>query len=802
MRSPGLLCSFLSLALSGAAFAQTTACQEAVPRGNPGDQLGCSVATDGATSVFGANMGNGGRGSVTIEEVSQPIVPADAAPGDQFGFASAIRGNTLIVGAPTADVQGLRDAGAVYVFRQNNGQWVQQAKLSASEASAGAQFGFSVAFDGETLAVGAPRDGARGSLAGAVYLFQPTAGGGWSQQAKLTAARTRPFDEFGYAVALDGATLAVGAPFADGRAGGNQGAVYVFERQGGGWTEGDTLAGASAAAGDELGVAVALDGGTLAAGARRADVGGAVDAGAVYVFEREGRAWGERARLTAPGGGARDLFGGAVALSGARLAAGASQANNGAGLAYLFEKNGAGAWRFRETLRPAANGRFGYSIAMSGNTLVIGAFLARNGAGSAVLCEIDLPPPPADLELTFTAPASARPGDRITYTLTVTNSGPVTATGVVLKEPIPAGLQPVGASLPANCTAQDGTISCSLGDVAPGASAGVKIDWTVLSSCADSIASTATASAANAPAVQSTASTALLLTADLRVTNTAPVTTARGDELPYSLAVTNLGPHCARGVVLTVPIPAGLVPLLLPSGCAVTAAGVRCPLGDLRPLEERSLAVSFRVTPDAAGTITNTAAVSARSTDPQPANSSATARTAVTFAAVRASCQEISGARLAGGTVTYTFLVSNAGLDIQKDNPGDELTDTLPAALTLVSATASSGTAATQGNTVTWNGSIPAGGLVTITVTAAISPATAGTAICNQASIAFDADGNGTNESSGLSDDPGLPGTADPCCFLVPFPNAIPALSVPGLLALVLLLAALGLLRLRRRPAP
>ncbi len=627
MRSPGLLYSLLLLLLSGSAFAQTIDCQE-VPGVNPGDQLGCSVATDGARSVFGANMGNGGRGSVTVSG-SPTVVATDGAPGDQFGFATVIQGDTLIVGAPTADVQGRQDAGAVYIFQRDDGAWVQQAKVTAPDAAAGAQFGFSLAFDGEFLAVGAPRDGARGSFSGAVYIFEKR-GKEWVQSAKLTSGRTKPFDEFGYAVAVSNSTLVVGAPFADGRAGGNQGAVHLFERNG--WTEKDMLVTSSTAAGDELGGAVALDGGTLAVGARRADVGGAVDAGAVYIFESAGRVWRERARLTGPGGGARDLFGGAVGLDDGHLVAGASQADAGAGLAYVFKKNEAGAWHFQEILRPAAGGRFGFSIALHGDTVVIGAFMARGNAGSAVTCEIDPQPLEAALDLTLEVPDSAEPGDQITYILTVTNHGPATATGVVLKAPIPKGLQLGGARPPANCTVQDGTVTCSLGDIAQDPKGKeVKIDWTVLSSCAAEIVNdAATVKAENAPLEDSEPPpTALLLTADLEVTKTAPSTAQRGNAISYDLTVTNHGPHCARGAVLTDVIPTGLSSPSLSSSCGLSAERVRCPLGDLPPLAERALTLRFRTAPAAVGAIVNTATVSTRSTDPNPESSSSTARTAI-----------------------------------------------------------------------------------------------------------------------------------------------------------------------------
>src|SRR5262249_22483183 len=122
-----------------------------------------------------------------------------------------------------------------------------------------------------------------------------------------------------------------------------------------------------------------------------------------------------------------------------------------------------------------------------------------------------------------------------------------------------------------------------------------------------------------------------------------------------------------------------------------------------------------------------------------------------------------------GGTVTFTVTPSNSFPFTLLDNPGDEFTDVLPSALTLVSASASSGTAvASVGtNTVTWNGSMPSGGSVTISIVATINAGTGGTTISNQGTHFFDADNNGTNESSLVTDDPSTAASSDPTQFQV-----------------------------------
>jgi uncharacterized repeat protein (TIGR01451 family) len=261
--------------------------------------------------------------------------------------------------------------------------------------------------------------------------------------------------------------------------------------------------------------------------------------------------------------------------------------------------------------------------------------------------------------------------------------------------------------------------------------------------------------------------------------------------------VTNLGPDTACGVVVKDPIPSGLGSPSAP-GCLIVLDDVneiQCPIDKLPAGQSSTFGVTFKVPPAAAcnSKIVNTASVTALADDPQ-GNNSGTAMTTVVCGGFKGSCDSLAGLSTEGSMVTYTFLLVNNGPADQADNPGDEFTDVLPAGLTLVSASATSGTVTPpppSTTTVTWNGSILAGGTVTITVVATIDLGTLGQTICNPAAIAFDADGNGSNESNG---------TVSPaCCFRVGADIPIPTLSETGLAALSLLLAGLAVLRLRRR---
>lgn len=164
-------------------------------------------------------------------------------------------------------------------------------------------------------------------------------------------------------------------------------------------------------------------------------------------------------------------------------------------------------------------------------------------------------------------------------------------------------------------------------------------------------------------------------------------------------------------------------------------------------------------------------------------NSAYISMTYATFASASTAVRSVCGATMAvspdsyapGSTVTYTVELTNAGPG-QQDNPGDDFYDVLPAGLTLVSATATSGTAAVVvgDNRVAWNGSIPAAGSVTITITATIDPESVpGTWITNQGFFSCDADGDGTHESFRWTDDPTTGTVSDATLLVVGRPETI-----------------------------
>jgi hypothetical protein len=378
---------------------------------------------------------------------------SNAEADDRFGVTVALAadGNTLAVGAIFEDSNATGiggdesndDAlfsGAVYVFTRSGDTWSQQAYVKASNTEEGDLFGVSVALaaDGNTLVAGATGEdsnatGIQGdqgnnaaAVSGAVYIFARSAGT-WSQQAYVKASNTGASDAFGSTVALaaDGNTLAVGVSREDSNAtgiGGDQsndaangsGAVYVFTRSAGTWSQQAYVKASNTGTNDSFGesVALAADGNTLTVGARLEDSNAtgiqgdqgnnaAFNSGAVYVFTRNGDTWSQQAYIKGSNTEAVDFFGARVALTadGNTLAVGASgedsnatgmggdQGNNTArnsGAVYVFTRSG-DTWSQQAYIKasnPGPDDQFGDTIALAadGSTLAVGAWLENSNA--------------------------------------------------------------------------------------------------------------------------------------------------------------------------------------------------------------------------------------------------------------------------------------------------------------------------------------------------------------------------------------------------------------------------------------
>lgn len=314
----------------------------------PGQDLDGCVAIFGDTIVVGASVTGSGSAYVFERDLGGPdawgqaarLLAADGAPGDKFGRSAAIFGDTVVVGATRDDDLGT-DSGSAYVFERDLGgpnAWEQAAKLLAADGVAWDRFGRSVTIAGDTVAVGSDR--------GAAYVFERDAGGpeAWLLVAKLLHPNGSHAD-FGSSVAVLAGTVVVGAPNDD-ELGDFSGSAVVFERDAGGpgtWEPVAKLLAADGEEGDSLGESVAIAGDTVVVGATFDDDLG-FRSGSAYIFQRDAggpEAWGQVAKLLAGDGAGGDYFGGAVAIAGETVVAGARQDDDrgdSTGSAYVYQE--------------------------------------------------------------------------------------------------------------------------------------------------------------------------------------------------------------------------------------------------------------------------------------------------------------------------------------------------------------------------------------------------------------------------------------------------------------------------------
>lgn len=365
------------------------------------DRFGTEMAVSGETlAVTAPEHGSARMGAVYVyvrtEEgwnLQAKIDPPKARP---FARAVALDGETLLVGGleDRAATGGI-DAGLAFIFKRQGGSWAQSAELIPADAQSVHRTGNAVAIRGDTAVVAARDDEEAGQYAGAVYIFQRV-GGGWNQVQKLTASQPEPNAQFGNSIAFDGERLAVAAMLENGL----RGAAYVFKREGNTWMHQQRIVAPDPAGGAIFGRSIALEGRTLVVG-RTDDHEAGPSAGAAFIFTEQADGWRFLQKLAGSDTKGFDQFGTALALSGGRILVGAPSASFNdmptAGAAYLFERKGLG-WAEAQRLSandPATFSGFGWEVTLDNNFAGIGSIFHESGKGVAYLFEdkTDTEPP-------------------------------------------------------------------------------------------------------------------------------------------------------------------------------------------------------------------------------------------------------------------------------------------------------------------------------------------------------------------------------------------------------------------------
>ena len=358
------------------------------PEGKSGDGFGEASAIDGLFAVIASRSDDVGanvnQGSVCVYQFDgvrwnffQKLTDPAGEANDNFGAAVAIRGNTIVVGAPNDDVGVNVDQGTAVVFRYDGTMWNYYQKIGQVIGFPNDYFGSSVALMNEYIVCGAPYfDTSSSNNKGAVYIFQDD-GIQYTQWQSIPASGVNNAAHFGSAVGINSdLEIVVGVPWQNATYS-SQGAVHVYLYDGFSWIYGQTLTDPTSLAGEHLGDFISFRNGVLIA----SQISGNNDKGAASVFEKVNNVYEFSQKLTDPDGIALDRFGQSVSMSQSYAIIGASNVNNFKGKAIIFVKIGTIWKRMQAVTDPYIMGGsnfFGSSLAMDpiSKRFVIGAYLA------------------------------------------------------------------------------------------------------------------------------------------------------------------------------------------------------------------------------------------------------------------------------------------------------------------------------------------------------------------------------------------------------------------------------------------
>lgn len=337
------------------------------------DNFGSAVAVSGNLVVAGAakdDTGNTDSGTAYIFRADTGALLftlSNPTPGfgDDFGFTVAIDGNLVAVGA-RGETTVISRAGAVHIFAADTGQFVRT--ITNPHAANGDQFGSAVALKGDTLVVGTPTDEQGASDSGRAYLINAATGALIRTLENPTVAAG---DQFGTSVAIAGNYAVVSAPFDDGTAT-DAGAVHLFDAVTGDFVR--TIDHPTAAANDQFGLSVSLNGDSLLVGTGKLDDVNGADVGRAFLFTASTGALVTPIDNPTPQAG--DEFGLGAAIGSAGIVIGSwndDSLTSNAGRAYLFDRATATLTASLANPTLPALDTFGAAVALVGDWYVVGS---------------------------------------------------------------------------------------------------------------------------------------------------------------------------------------------------------------------------------------------------------------------------------------------------------------------------------------------------------------------------------------------------------------------------------------------
>jgi hypothetical protein len=403
MRLRAVVVFLAGVLTSGLAISQTWTEQKLVPTG--GLSVGIAVAVSGNVAIIGAPATSSSKGAVYVYtrpalcsqqpctwSLAQTLTAGDGVASDEFGFSLAFDGQTMLIGAPYADVGGRQQQGAAYTFTKSGSTWTQNQKLVSYDGAAGDAFGSSVALFGAHALIGSPDAAIAGNVGqGAAYRFYRAGavGNNYLQAQKFSADDGGRYEAFGSAVALSDTAAFIGASSAVSYGNWGLGAVYAFEQScingvcDPNWPQAQRLVPNDAFLEMMYGNSVAFDGTTVVIGAPYGLWGPTGNCysgkqtcpqGNAYILSKTGGAWALQQELFGPG--LNSQFAASVAIDGARIVVGAPSDGwpSQVGAAYVFDKFTT--WSAIKVLSPSDAGLgdyFGGAVGLDGNTTIVGS---------------------------------------------------------------------------------------------------------------------------------------------------------------------------------------------------------------------------------------------------------------------------------------------------------------------------------------------------------------------------------------------------------------------------------------------
>lgn len=657
-------------------------------------QFGAGVSIDGdvlAVGAYGADEVGANSGVVYVYRLIEGewqredrVVGSATDAGDLFGLSVDLKGDMLVVGSHIESVDGIQ-SGAAYVFRHIAGEWLQEARLLASDGQYDDRFGASVASNGvDTVFVGAWGHDQADSQAGAVYVYSKT-GSEWAEGQILLPSQDTSYASFGTDLALVDERLFVGAPGPGNPL--NLGLVHLYERSGGGpWQFEDAVGVSNVSPAGAFGLNIDAHGDDLVVGCIYCEPHFEVT-GAAYFFEAGKEGFEETVRSPLEAVPAGEQIGGDVAISEGWGFVGAYRADSGAGKVYVYAL-------WMENPRLTITGPIESPAYVVGDSELVewatfnlqaeelmSLEMKRDGASSVLNSPdgvdwiglatsvqndgsepIQIPGgvtlsddwrfyvrhpdsdsydstdftfevieiPEMDLSVQISdAPDPVVLDGQVTIQTDVSNAGPDGATAVEATIDLPVEL--IFDSAPAECVESANVVTCTVGALASGGS--VQLPIVAIAAALGTHATSASVSGletdtdpSNNTASEST--TVVAPMTDLAVSLTdSPDPVGLGNEVALTLSLSNLGPDQATQVVGTVVLPAELPFLNGDPRCSEDSGTVTCSLPDLPAGAVEEFVVS--VAASALGTFSTIASVTGTEIDTDPSNNSVVEETTV-----------------------------------------------------------------------------------------------------------------------------------------------------------------------------